>query len=66
MIDESLVKVFYTIFLVNLILDSSKTIIPKVLSSLNRLIKAISNCFQEAIDLAARLKNHVDALPTKV
>ena len=49
-----------------LIRDNSKNNMPVVLSSPNWVIKAISNCFQDEINLATRLKNHVDAFPTKV
>ena len=53
-------------FLLNLSRDSSKNKSPNVLSSPNWVIKVISNHCQDVIDLAMRLKNHIDALPTKV
>ena len=50
----------------NFILEISKNKTPKVLSSLDRVRKAVSNCCQDAMDPAVKLKKHVEAFPTKV
>ena len=53
-------------FLLILINEQCKNNILDVSSLLKCAINVTSNCFQEVIDIEARLKNHVDAFPLNV